>query len=340
MYFYCFLIICIQLLISYGCYAANFSTITPAIFIEYLDDQSAALTPLLTSQYEICVSEKRLYQSIQNQGIAWDAVKDDLPPGYIVAGNPQPEPNWVKEKVGLFKEKQYIFGDKYAQFVYRTNYTFSKDGLCRLIKIESLKIEKDNGKYRYMITFREKTRAGAAPGSGGPTLASQYKFKNIRRLDSRAISIGQANADMATLKNNPAFAQLITRALADSTISNTPGTTAQANQHTIDLMDKAFQITESKANKTVLPLANDEHFILGQPCDIVSSETIPGRVWFWQPMHTYPGVVERNIILKTESKPFGASNVSIKEASRFEVKASFDDVIFEPEPVLLRQLGQ
>jgi hypothetical protein len=43
---------------------------------------------------------------------------------------------------------------------------------------------------------------------------------------------------------------------------------------------------------------------------------------------------------KTESKPFGASNVSIKEASRFEVKASFDDVIFEPEPVLLRQLGQ
>ncbi len=336
MRYYHFLLLLLHFLFAFSSYAGSPTPIIPAISIEYLDDQSAALIPLLKSQYGLCVSEKRMYQSIQSQGIAWDAAKKDLPPGYFVGGNPQPEPDWIKEKVGIFTEKQYLFGDKYAQYVYRIKYTFSNDGRCRLLKTESLKIEKDDGVYRYMITLSEKIQAGATPGSGGPTLSSQYKYKQVRRMDSRALSNRQATANLAPLKNDPAFAALISQALSDSTVSRTPGTKRQANQHTIDLMDKAFQISVSKANIGSLPLANDEHIVLGQPCDIVSSKTFPGRAWYWQPMHTYPGPVDRNIILKTESTTFGAANISVKEAIRFEVKSSLDDAIFVPEPDLLR----
>ena len=328
MTFFRFLISYAHFLIIFECNAANHTSQQPAIYIDYRDDQSSALIPPLRTQYQMCVSEKRLYQSIKQQGIAWKAAQRDLPPGYIVDGDPLPEPDWKKEKVGIFKEQQYHFRDKYAQLAYRTNYSFSNDGLCRLIKTESVNIEKDNGKYRYLITLRNRIPAGASPSSGGISLATLYKDKSIRRMNSRAITHKQAQSNLAKLKNNPGLADLVSRGLADSTISRTPGTPARANQHTIDLLDKATQISVSKAVSGVLPKANDEHIVLGQPCDIVSSKVLPGRSWLWQPMHKYPGPVARNIILKTESTPFGQSSKSVKEAIRFEVNKDFDSAIF------------
>jgi hypothetical protein len=308
----------------------------PAIYIEYENNKSAALIPQLKSQYNLCVSKKRSYQQIKQQGIAWDAARNNLPPGYIVSGIPNAEPDWLREKVGIFTEKQYHFGDKYAHYKYRIKYEFSDDGLCRLIKHESLNIEQDNGVYRYLITLKEKIPAGATPGTA-ISLASQYKHKKIRRMQSRALTRRQTGAELSNFfKDKPELGILVTRGLADTSNSRTPGTSPQAGQSTIDLLDKTWQISVSKGSIS-LPQSNGEHIVLNQLCDIVSSKTIPARTWLWQKMNKYPGSIHRDIILKTEATPFGAQTASIKEAVRFIVSSSFEDTTFEPEPGLLKK---
>lgn len=313
-------------------------TSPPAISIEFRIDRSDMLIPNLRMQYQQCVNTKRMYQTIRQQGIAWAAASRDLPAGYQVNGAADPEPDWAKRAVGIHREQEFFFGDKYAHISFMKEYSFSEDGHCRLQEKESVSMEKDNGTYRYQITLSDRIPASALPGSGNVPLYQQYRKRGIRRHESQIVIRNKAAGALSALRGDPALATAINRLLADPSTSRTPGTTPHASRRGVDSLSNSFQISVDRwSPPNPLPRGNDKHLVLGQPCDIISSGSLAERNWYWHRMHYYPGPLERPIILKSEVN-FGG-NTSIKEATKFKVSTTLDPVLFEPAPDLLKQLG-
>lgn len=89
----------------------------PGIYIERINDRSAALLPGLKSQYKLCADSRQLYKQLFVQGgVGWEAVKESLPKGSDIRAATMPEPDWEREGVGKQLEREYFFGDHYALY--------------------------------------------------------------------------------------------------------------------------------------------------------------------------------------------------------------------------------
>ncbi len=310
----------------------------PGIFIERIVDESQAIIPLLKVHYGVCTNQKTMAQQARQMGGEyWNGAKASLPPGYAVSGQPYPEPDWKKEGVGIHRELEYFHGEKYALYKYRTDYRFSEDGRCSLVKQEILSIEMDNARDRYKITLKDRIPSSAAPGAGSTPLSHRYRYKKIHRTKSPILGRKQNDALLEEFRGNRELARLFAKLLSDTEANRAPGAPGTTAHLTPEKIQDAFQLSEQKYTRAESPRANYENIVSGQACDIVESKTLRGRVWYWQPMHIYPNVMERPIILKSEATPFGKQLGATSEAIRFIVNEGFSDSVFEPDAEMLKQ---
>lgn len=308
---------------------------TPGIYIESVVDRSRALVPGLKAQYRICADQRQLYKRLSEQGgVGWNAAKQSLPKGYNVKALTIREPDWEKQKVGKQLEKEYFYGDKYALYQHTKRYKISDVERCALIEREDLKIHLDNGTERYLVTLKGKRKVQALPGVSQTPLAQEYERKKVSRMPS-AKKIRQKNDEaLDEISKDEKIARLLSLLYADTTSKRSPGVGVSFDPKVADNLKEAMGYEESNVSPVVVPRANDEHFVAGQPCDIISVKNMRSRLWYWDTMHYYPATVERPILLKTELTKKNKDVVGSKEATKFSVLKDIDNSVFELDPSL------
>jgi hypothetical protein len=313
----------------------NASEATPGIYIERINDRSHALVPGLQSQYKICADSRQLYKRLFEQGGAgWEAVKKSLPDGYNVRAITAPEPDWAKEGVGKQTEKEYFFGEKYALYQYRNRYEISEAERCALIRHEDLVIDIDDGNQRTLATLKDKKETKATPGVSKIPLALQYKTHKVKRMPS-PLTIRQKNDEaLDVISHEEKIAKLLSLLFADTQSNRTPGVALSYDTKVTENLKDAMGYEESNASPVTIPRANDEHTIAGQPCDIISAKNMRSRLWYWDKMHYYPGLIERPILLKKEVTNQSKKVVGTEEAVKFRVLSEIDHSVFELDPSL------
>ncbi|HHJ14792.1 MAG TPA: hypothetical protein ENJ79_10555 [Gammaproteobacteria bacterium] len=316
-----------------GLFAASAET-PPAIHIVFTEDNSGPLVPVLRMQYEQCAQLHRLYRDIaQRNPAALDKI--DKPDSWVVNMPLAPEPDWARLKVGVFQGEEWFFGEKYAHVLEKKRYEFSRDGRCRLIETEEVRIEKDNARYRYRITLKDRSNSAASlPGAGNPPRYLRYRMRKVQRSDSPVYIEQQLDAEMREFADDPAAARSMEGLFTNPNGGLLPGASRGPDMHTIEDMKQALQLQIDWSSPVgEIPHSNDENVVAGQHCDIVSSGRANTRIWYWSKAHTYPSSQERSIVLKSEVN-FGGKKVM--EATRFELLERLDDAVFEPEPGLLQ----
>jgi len=298
-----------------------------AINIEFVEDQSQTIIPGLKAQYRLCIQKKEsILKTKREHPEIWPAMKSSLRPEYKINAGADPEPDWVALAVGKNVSREYFYGDNYARYSENSRYKISKDGLCRLIIDKREKREIDNGQHRYLINMHGyiQNRGSLGGASGQPP----YQKIKVNRTVSPVISYRENDRELNNLVNNhPQVMQYINR-LFDSGANRVSGS-GGLSKATVDKLRDAFGIKEDRGDSNIqTPRANDEHFVLGNACDIVTSKNLNTRLWYWQRMHHYPTVMRRPIILKSEVKM--GNRIATKVATRFLVQDSIDPRIFSP----------
>ena len=280
-----------------------------AITIEFIEDQSQTIIPGLKAQYRLCIQK--------NESIL--KTKREHPEIW-------PEPDWVGLAVGRYVSREYFYGDNYARYSEKSRYRISKDGLCRLLIEKREKREIDNGQHRYLINMRGYIQSTGSMGSS--SAQPPYRKIKVNRTVSPVVSYRENDPELNNLVNeHPQVMRYINR-LFDSGANRVSGS-GGLSKETIDKLRDAFAIEEDRGDPNIqIPRANDEHFVLGKACDIVSSKNLNTRLWYWQRMHHYPTVMRRPIILKREVKV--GNRISTKVATRFLIQDSIDPKIFSP----------
>lgn len=308
---------------------------TPGIYIERSVDQSRAQIPGLQGLYQTCVDLHSVYQKLYEQGgIAWELTRSDLPKGYDVRAAPAPEPDWQKEAVGMHREEEYFLGDKYAKYAYNTAYEISQKDRCALIKHENLSIELDNGTERFLVSLEERRDPSALPGTGKTPLSMQYERHKVERMPSPTLSRRQNDAVLEEIGKDERIARLLSLLYADTESSRVPGVNVSFDPNAADNLKKLVGYSEDNVGRGELPLANDEHYVLGHGCDIIAAENFHGRLWYWAPMHYYPSIMERPILLKSEVTSSSKQLLMVEEATSFRVLPKIDNAVFSLEPGL------
>ena len=303
---------------------------TPGIYIERLKDRSPVLVPGLKAQYKLCSDNRQIYRQLFEQGGAgWDAVKESLPHGYDVRAAAAPEPEWKKEKAGTHIEKEYFFGDEYARYEYRNRYEISEAERCALIRHEDLIMDIDNGTTRYLVTLKNKKLVNATPGVGHIPLGLQYETHKVSRMPSQLTIREKNDAALQDISKEERIARLMSLLFADTKSNRVPGVGLSYDTTLTEKIKDAAGYEESNVSPVVIPRSNDEHFIAGQPCDIISAKNLRSRLWYWDRMHYYPGALDRPILLKTEVKDRNGKVVGTEEAIRFRVVPEIDHALFE-----------
>ncbi|MCU7853553.1 MAG: hypothetical protein KZQ80_15215 [Candidatus Thiodiazotropha sp. (ex Monitilora ramsayi)] len=307
----------------------------PGIYIERVVDRSRALVPGLKAQYKICADQRQLYKKLFEQGgVGWEAVKQGLPKGYDVRAVPASEPDWEKENVGKQIEKEYFYGDKYALYQHTRRYEISEVERCALIEREDLKIDLDNGTARYLVTLKDKRKVQAVPGVSQIPLAQEYESYKVNRMPSAKRIRNKNDEALDEISKDEKIARLLSLLYADTTSKRPPGVGVSFDPKVADKLKEAMGYEESNVSPVVVPRANDEHFVVGQPCDIISAKNMRSRLWYWDTMHYYPATVERPILLKTELTKKNKEVVGSKEATKFRVLKGIDNSVFELDPSL------
>ncbi|MCU7830067.1 MAG: hypothetical protein KZQ85_13460 [Candidatus Thiodiazotropha sp. (ex Myrtea sp. 'scaly one' KF741663)] len=308
---------------------------TPGIYIERVVDRSRALVPGLKAQYKICADQRLLYKKLFEQGgVGWEAVKQSLPKGYNVRAVTAGEPDWEKEDVGRQIEKEYFYGEKYALYQHTRRYEISEVARCALIEREDQKINLDNGTERYLITLKDKRKLQAVPGVGQIPLAQEFESHKVSRMPSAKRIRNKNDEVLDEISKDEKIARLLSLLYADTTSKRPPGVGVSFDPKVADNLREAMGYEESNVSPVVVPRANDEHFVAGQPCDIISAKNMRSRLWYWDKMHYYPATVERPILLKTELTKKNKEVVGSKEATKFSVLKDIDNSVFELDPSL------
>jgi len=308
---------------------------TPAVYIERINDRTHALLPGLKSQYELCAKNRRLYKSILDQGGAgWDAVKQTLPVGYNVKSVTLPEPDWNKEGIGKEEEKEYFSGTRYALYQYRKRYEISEIGRCSLIKHDDLVIDIDNGTNRILVTMKDRKDVSATPGVTAIPLALQYESHKVQIMPSPKMIRDKNDVDIEPIAKEEKITKLFSKLFANTKANRVPGATWSYDTDLTQKIKKAAGYEESNVSPVVIPKANDEHIVAGEPCDIISVKNHRTRLWYWDTMHHYPGKLERPIILKTEVANPKGEILQNNEALIFRVLPEIDNSVFELDPSL------
>ena len=291
------------------------------------------MVPLLRAQYELCVQNKRAYIETREQHpYVWVEMQRTIPAGYIVDAYLHPEPDWERLGVGRFEEEEYFSNDRYARIYYSASYSFSEDGQCALQTVDHEEQEIDDGVHWYTVDLKNKLPVGSI-GSDTPK-ANLFEHKRIIRRQSPLVTLRQGNADLAQMvREHPAMARILT-SLYDAGGNRTPGVRPGISARSAEIMRELFdlQVDRATANRDdSLPRLNDENFVLGHACTIISiSRPMRGRVWLWQAMPHYPTELQRPIILKTEV-PI-AEHTATQVATRFEFRDNVPDAVFRPPP--------
>ena len=305
---------------------------TPGVFIEREFDRSNAMVPGLQSQYRVCSDQRELYRKIYLQGgVGWQAIKQTLPEGYNIKEATLPEPNWRQERVGINVEREYFFGNKYAHYQTQYRYEISDKDQCALIKHQDLKIELDDGSDRHLITLRDKVNIQETPDAGGVPLAKQYRSNKVDRHKSTVSARVDNNKALDKIGKEEKVARLLSLLYADTQGSSAPASELSIDKDLTKNVHDAIGYKEDKATQVTVPRANDEHYIAGQPCDIIEAKDLKARLWYWSKMHYYPGVMERPILLKTEVRGANGKSMGTKEAKVFRIMPSIDDKVFTPD---------
>jgi hypothetical protein len=303
---------------------------TPGIYIERIKDRSGVLVPGLKAQYNLCTGNRQIYRRLYEQGGAgWDAVKESLPHGYDVRAAAAPEPEWEKKKVGTHIEKEYFFGDEYARYEYRNRYEISEAERCALIRHEDLIMDIDNGRTRYLVTLKNKKLVNATPGVGHIPLGQQYETHKVNRMPSPLTLREKNDAALQDISKEERIARLLSLLFADTKSNRAPGVGLSYDKKLTENIKHAAGYEESNVSPVVIPRSNDEHFVAGQPCDIISAKNLRSRLWYWDRMHYYPGVLDRPILLKTEVTDRNGKVVGTEETIRFRVVPKIDHALFE-----------
>jgi len=308
---------------------------TPAVYMERINDRSLALLPGLKSLYESCAKNRQLYKGILEQGGAgWDAVKKTLPVGYNVKSVTLPEPDWAKEGIGKEEEKEYFSGDRYALYQYRKRYEISEIDRCALIKHDDLVIDIDNGINRILVTMKDRKFVSATPGVMAIPLAQQYESHKVQTMPSPKMIRDKNDVDIESIAKEEKIAKLFSKLFANTKSNRVPGAALSYDTDLSQKIEKAAGYEESNVSPVVIPKANDEHIVAGEPCDIISVKNHRTRLWYWDTMHHYPGKLERPIILKTEVANPKGEILQNNEALIFRVLPEIDDSVFELDPSL------
>jgi hypothetical protein len=316
---------------------ANAEQELPGIYLSRVVDRAPVIVPGLKSQYKVCADQRSLYKRLFDQGgVGWAAMKDTLPAGYNIKAATAPEPDWEGQKVGQQFEREYMQGDKYALYRVAFNYEISDVKSCKLSKREDLEIELDNGRERYLITLKDKINASAVPGVSDLPLKKQYKSHRVKKLRGAAMSRKEHQQALDEIGKDERLAHLLSLLIADKKSSRLTGVNVSFNSEIADEIKKAMGYEEDNYSKTAMPKSNDEHLVAGQPCDIINAENMSTRLWYWDEMHYYPGLIERPIILKEEHKNRKDKVVALNEAKEFRLVSHIDDSVFEPQAGLLK----
>ena len=303
---------------------------TPGIYMVRINDRSGIVVPGLKAQYKICADSRQLYKRLSEQGGAgWDAVKTSLPKAYDVRAVTEPEPDWKREKVGQQIEKEYFFREKYARYQYRNRYEISEAERCALIRHEDLVIDLDDGRSRYLITLKDRIVANATPGNGRKSLALQYRSHKVSRMPSQLKIRERNDQALQAISKQERIARLLSLLFADTKSNRVPGVGLSYDPALTGNIETAVGYAESNFTPVVIPRQNDEHFVAGQPCDIIAAKDLRSRLWYWDVMHHYPGALERPVLLKTEVVDPNHKVVSTEEATEFHVLSEIDDSVFE-----------
>ena len=304
----------------------------PGIYIERNIDSSSAMIPALQGLYFACAETRLAYKRAYEQGgVAWAILSEDVPKGYNVPLDPMPEPDWQKEKVGVDREEEYFWGDKYAKYTYKTSFDFSEVDRCVMVRHESLSIELDTGIERFLVSLDEKLAPSALPGSGKMPLSMQYKHHDVERLTSPVLLRRENDAKLAEIGKDERIARLLSLLYADTETNRLPGVNVSFDPKAADKFKELVGYTEDNVSAGALPRANDEHYVLGHGCDIIGAENFHGRLWYWAAMHHYPTIMERPILLKSEVTSSNGKRLSVAEALSFKLLPRIDDDVFELE---------
>ena len=307
----------------------------PGVYIERTIDSSGALVPALRGQYQICVEKRLVYKRSYEKGdISWAILSSKIPEGYDVQADPLPEPDWKKESVGIEREKEYFQGDKYAKYTYKTKYEFSEIDRCAIRKYESVRIELDTGRERFLVLLEEKIDPSALPSAQKIPLSMQYKQHHVERLISPVLLRRENDAVLAEIGKDERIAKLLSLLYADTKTNRAPGVNVAFDPKAVDNFKELVGYREDNLGQGELPRANDEHYVLGHGCDIISAENFHGRIWYWAQMHHYPSIMERPVLLKSEVTSASKKLLAVEEATAFRVLHRIDDAVFELEPGL------
>jgi len=276
-------------------YAASLSVKDlPGIYVERVIDRGTSLIPALKMKYSLCVSQKKMARAeFLNQSDAWFEMKQVLDLEYLayIAQSPYAEPKWHEIGIGLNREKEYFYGDKYKQVKYGQKFRISeRDGLCRLESYgEYEKQYIDDGAFRYKVTLKHKKHD-----------SEEYESVKIRRSISPVMLRKQRG-----MRN-----ELLTEDVQESVI--------------------AFLAKHGKVDSLSLLKVDDTEglYSLDQLCNDVSSSLTKGSICYWNTMPVYPTVMERPIILKKKQNVF-QKNV-VEKVVRFELYPALKDEVFKP----------
>jgi len=305
---------------------------TPAIYIERTIDSSRSLVPAMRGLYQTCVEKRLVYKRSYEKGdISWALLSSDIPEGYNVQADPLPEPDWKKAGVGMEREEEYFQGDQYAKYTYKTSYEFSEIDRCAMRKSESLSIELDTGRERFLVSLEGKLNPSALPGTRKIPLSMQYKRHHVERLISPVLLRRKNDAALAEIGKDERIARLLSLLYADTKTNRVPGVNVSFDPKTVDNFKELVGYREDNLGKSELPQANDEHYVLGHGCDIISAENFHGRLWYWAKMHHYPSIMERPVLLKSEVTSTSRQLLAVEEATAFKVLPRIDDAVFELE---------
>lgn len=267
----------------------------PGLYLERERDKGASLIPSLKMKYSLCVMQKNIAKTeFLNKSDAWNEMKKTLSPEYIsfISKPPRSEPDWSRAGIGVTREKEYFYGDKYKKINDGKKFRISKkDGLCRLESYgEYEKQLIDDGKHRYKVTLKHKS----------DELEGGYKSIKVRRSTSPVLLRKRMGMEDEVLleKNSKKLVGLIQK------------------ETQIDFLSFPDAGAGSRLDK------------IDQLCNKVESVLTKGSICYWDQMSIYPSVMERPIILKTEQKVF-QKNVQEKTV-RFELHSEFKDAVFEP----------
>lgn len=315
-----------------------------AIAIEFRSDESEAQIALLKLAYDTCKARQKVTFSAYKQGGAtWQHTRQSLPSKYLVDAL-SGEPDWAKEKVGIFSSREYFDGDKYARYTYRKKYSISEDGRCSLIQEPNAHIELDDTITRYNIKYKGKRNLASTPGNDAAEWLT-YKEHRVSSNQSPVALRKQHAAKLKELSRNPAFQKMAKTMLGGSTgTACPPGKCDNTNMNLDGISElKKLAITnEQRHSDSTLYRTHDGSkplVIASQPVDMVESAGLGGTVWYWHHAREYPGVMGRSIVLRTETKAL-LGGKAVTEAVSFRKSDRLPDSIFQPERGLLQHVAK